>query len=200
MPFEAEDVDMKYLIDKRENISPDYLEGMHKLRASVFKDKKGWDVSIIADMEIDGYDALAPSYMLLIDDHNENKVTGCWRILPTTGPYMLKDTFPSLLTTKKPPRATNVWELSRFAINSGDRGGFGFSDTAMQAISHLIRHAHSQHIEKLITVTSVGVEKMLMRAGLELVRLGPPLTIGVERAIAVEVNLSDRTLDAVNGG
>ncbi|MBA1429375.1 MULTISPECIES: acyl-homoserine-lactone synthase [Pseudomonas fluorescens group] len=190
---------MKYLIDKRENISPDYLEGMHKLRASVFKDKKGWDVSIIADMEIDGYDALAPSYMLLIDDHNENKVAGCWRILPTTGPYMLKDTFPSLLTTKNPPRATNVWELSRFAINSGDRGGFGFSDTAMQAIGHLIRHAHSQHIEKLITVTSVGVEKMLMRAGLELVRLGPPLTIGVERAIAVEVNLSDRTLDAVNG-
>lgn len=74
MHFEAEEASMKYLIDKRENISPRYLEGMHKLRASIFKDKKGWDVSIIADMEIDGYDALAPTYMLLIDDINENKV------------------------------------------------------------------------------------------------------------------------------
>ncbi|KTT63908.1 hypothetical protein NS383_17725 [Pseudomonas oryzihabitans] len=188
---------MKYLIDKRENISSHLLTDMHRLRASVFKDRKGWDVAMIADMEIDGYDALTPSYMLLLDEHDEHRVKGCWRILPTTGPYMLKDTFASLFQAGEPPAAANVWELSRFAITGSANDGFGFSTTVLQAIGHLILHAHAHGVEKLITVTSVGVEKMLRRAGFDLSRLGSPLTVGVERAIAIEVRLSQTTLEVV---
>lgn len=188
---------MRYLIETRDNIAPRTLVEMHRLRASIFKEKKGWDVSIIDDMEIDGYDALKPSYMLLLDEQEEDKVTGCWRILPTTGPYMLKDTFPLLLDTQQAPAAENIWELSRFVIKASDSGQAGFSKTAMSAISHLIFHAHSCQVEKLVTVTSVGVEKMLIKAGLELVRLGPAMTIGVERAIAIEVCLSEKTLNAL---
>jgi acyl homoserine lactone synthase len=40
---------MRYLIDTRDNIAPRTLVEMHRLRASIFKEKKGWDVSIIDD-------------------------------------------------------------------------------------------------------------------------------------------------------
>ncbi len=65
---------------------------MHKLRAKVFKGRMGWDVPVISGMEIDGYDAIDPMYMLMRAP--EGVLCGCWRLLPTEGPYMLKDSFP----------------------------------------------------------------------------------------------------------
>lgn len=45
-------------IGRREEFDKKLLGEMHKLRAQVFKERKGWDVSVIDEMEIDGYDAL----------------------------------------------------------------------------------------------------------------------------------------------
>jgi len=50
----------------------------------------------------------------------ENAVVGCWRLLPTTGPYMLKDIFSHLLWGKPAPEQPDVWEISRFAIAGGE--------------------------------------------------------------------------------
>ena len=50
-------------IGRREEFDKKLLGEMHKLRAQVFKERKGWDVSVIDEMEIDGYDALSPYYM-----------------------------------------------------------------------------------------------------------------------------------------
>lgn len=52
-------------IGRREEFDKKLLGEMHKLRAQVFKERKGWDVSVIDEMEIDGYDALSPYYMLI---------------------------------------------------------------------------------------------------------------------------------------
>ncbi|MDU1801656.1 MAG: acyl-homoserine-lactone synthase LasI, partial [Pseudomonas aeruginosa] len=108
-------------IGRREEFDKKLLGEMHKLRAQVFKERKGWDVSVIDEMEIDGYDALSPYYMLIQEDTPEAQVFGCWRILDTTGPYMLKNTFPELLHGKEAPCSPHIWELSRFAINSGQK-------------------------------------------------------------------------------
>lgn len=88
-------------IGRREEFDKKLLGEMHKLRAQVFKERKGWDVSVIDEMEIDGYDALSPYYMLIQEDTPEAQVFGCWRILDTTGPYMLKNTFRSFCTARK---------------------------------------------------------------------------------------------------
>lgn len=121
-------------IGRREEFDKKLLGEMHKLRAQVFKERKGWDVSVIDEMEIDGYDALSPYYMLIQEDTPEAQVFGCWRILDTTGPYMLKNTFPELLHGKEAPCSPHIWELSRFAINSGQKGSLGFSDCTLEAM------------------------------------------------------------------
>lgn len=65
-------------IGRREEFDKKLLGEMHKLRAQVFKERKGWDVSVIDEMEIDGYDALSPYYMLIQEDTPEAQVFGCW--------------------------------------------------------------------------------------------------------------------------
>ncbi|WP_017905040.1 hypothetical protein [Pseudomonas asplenii] len=46
-------------------------------------------------------------------------------------------------------------------------------------------------------MTTVGVEKLLIRLGLDIRRLGPAKTIGVERAVALSIALNHKTLDAL---
>src|SRR5947208_322813 len=88
---------------------------MHRIRKTVFKDRLGWDVTVRGDVEIDEYDALGPSYLLSIDSFGT--LNGCVRLLPTTGPNMLRDIFPSFVTKASVPCCERVWEASRFAVS-----------------------------------------------------------------------------------
>lgn len=67
--------------------------GMHRLRGRVFKERLDWDVSVTGGLEIDQYDALNPTYLLVIE---QRAVVGCVRLLPTTGANMLAHTFSFL--------------------------------------------------------------------------------------------------------
>lgn len=120
--------------------------------------------------------------------------------LHTTGPYMLKNTFPELLHGKEAPCSPHIWELSRFAINSGQKGSLGFSDCTLEAMRALARYSLQNDIQTLVTVTTVGVEKMMIRAGLDVSRFGPHLKIGIERAVALRIELNAKTQIALYGG
>jgi acyl homoserine lactone synthase len=73
----------------------DELAEMHRLRYRVFKQRLGWDVQASGDMEVDEFDALGPCYLL--QRSADGTIAGCVRLLPTTGPTMLRDTFGALL-------------------------------------------------------------------------------------------------------
>lgn len=184
-------------IDRRTNIDPQALNAMHKLRARIFKVKKMWDIPLINDMEIDGYDALDPYYMIINRDDEAGYVCGCWRILPTTGPNMLAHTFPELLHGHPAPCSDAIWELSRFAIELPDGNRFGFSQSTTQAIHAIVSYAIGCGVKQFVTVTTVGVEKMLIRLGLDISRFGPALQIGVERAVALRIELNEKTTSAL---
>ncbi|WP_273819427.1 acyl-homoserine-lactone synthase [Pseudomonas asplenii] len=188
---------MNIAIDKRNNFDDICLEKMHILRAKIFRDKKDWDVSVIGGMEIDGYDALNPYYMILQDAGLDESVRGCWRLLPTTGPNMLADTFPELLAGAPVPCAEDTWELSRFAICQQGGRSYAFSEQSLIAIRAVVHFGVERGLKRFVTVTTVGVEKLLIRLGLDIRRLGPAKTIGVERAVALSIALNRKTLDAL---
>ena len=89
--------------------------GMHRLRRRVFRDRLDWKVSVSDGLEIDQYDALTPTYLLGVDRRD---VVGCVRLLPTTGPNMLADTFPVLLDGRAAPKNVRIWESSRFCVDT----------------------------------------------------------------------------------
>ncbi|QDQ25804.1 GNAT family N-acetyltransferase [Chitinimonas arctica] len=184
-------------IGQRQQFNRGDLHAIHSLRARVFRDRMGWEVPILAGMEIDGYDALEPHYMVI--RNQERQVFGCWRLLPTLGPYMLKDTFPALLHGSPAPEEEGVWELSRFAIETDGSPSFGFADQALDAMREIVRFADEGGIKRYVTVTTTAIERMLRRAGIEISRFGPPIRIGVENAVALTIELGEQTHSALFG-
>jgi acyl homoserine lactone synthase len=172
---------------RREFASKDLCE-MHTLRARAFKQRLGWDVAVLSGMEIDGYDALEPLYMM-IRETTETALRGCWRLLPTEGPYMLKDSFAQLLHGQEAPRDARIWELSRFAIRTEGAPHYGFADITLASIGEIIRHARRSDIDGYVTVTTTAIERLLRRCGVVTRRLGAPLVIGARQAVALHVDV-----------
>ncbi|MBV8260273.1 MAG: GNAT family N-acetyltransferase, partial [Paraburkholderia sp.] len=164
-------------IGPRHDFDNEDINEMYRLRARVFRDRMGWDIPTIAGMEIDGYDALGPHYMLIQD--TLGKVRGCWRLMPTEGPNMLRDTFPQLLQGNAAPAGRGIWELSRFAIESDNEQAFGFADVTMGAMRAVVSFADHTGIKSYVTVTTTPMERLLRRTGIQLTRLGAPMRIGV---------------------
>jgi len=177
---------MQITIAPRRAFASKELWEMHTLRAKVFRGRLGWEVPVLSGMEIDGYDALEPRYMLMRDGET---LRGCWRLLPTEGPYMLKDSFPQLLDGQEPPSDPHIWELSRFAIETEGAGSYGFSEMTMESIEAIIRHAHDRGLSRYVTVTTTAIERMLRRAGVITNRIGAPQAVGIETAVALYVEI-----------
>lgn len=184
-------------IGLRQEFDNDDINEMYRLRARVFRDRMGWDIPTIAGMEVDGYDALGPHYMLIQDP--SGRVRGCWRMMPTEGPNMLRDTFPQLLQGQSAPMGHHIWELSRFAIESDNEQAFGFAELTTQAIRSAISFADRMGIARYVTVTTTPIERMLRRTGMEVTRLGSPQRIGVENAVALDIAMSRQTHIAMFG-
>lgn len=99
------------------------LAEMFRLRARVFRDKMNWDVEVIDGMERDKYDDEQPVYIVLTDE-GQQKVHGSLRLLPTTGPTLLRDTFSDTLLDAVGLTAPTIWECTRLCIDDklvGDR-------------------------------------------------------------------------------
>ena len=149
------------------------LNKMYCFRHKVFYERLGWDVGNENGMERDYYDELDPIYMLARNHHNE--IEACWRLLPTTGPYMLKDTFPQLLCGDEAPQDPVIWELSRFAVlpsDSTEQTQATLNLLTFDMIRSVYDFAQQHGIQRYITVTSVALERLLKRTGLPISRFG----------------------------
>ena len=131
-------------------LDPVTLIRMFSFRHRIFHDRLGWEVTSDHGMEYDHFDELNPVYILAKD--KRQSVEGCWRLLPTTGPYMLKDTFPQLLAGESVPSDPNVWELSRFAVEPGDSEcqQARLNEVAMDMMRSAYEFARSHNIDHVV--------------------------------------------------
>lgn len=180
------------------------MRGMFAFRHQVFFNKLGWDVETRNELEYDLFDTLNPVYMLA--KRQQGGIEGCWRLLPTTDAYMLKDTFPQLLQGESPPCDLHVWELSRFAVDAGDEpvvepGAVQapLNSVTMEMIRRLYDFARERQVERFVTVTSVALERLLKRTGLPICRLGNGRAQKVGRVLTVAcwVDVNQQFADVV---
>ena len=94
----------------------DVIPSMLKLRYKEFKERQNYNIPVFKDMEYDAYDTPAASYIVWRD--KKNMVRGCSRMAPTDRAYMIRDLWPDMVTTMPLPNGGNIWESSRFAIDS----------------------------------------------------------------------------------
>jgi N-acyl-L-homoserine lactone synthetase len=176
------------------SISTSALEGMFRLRHEVFKERLNWDVGCIAGKERDDFDDLNPVYIVCEED---GEVLGSWRLLPTTGPYMLKNVFPELLHGAPAPEADNIWEISRFAVSKRVAGNDSLGTirkVTNTLLEELFKFASRRKIERIVAVSDIRFERILKRAGLLTTRFGEPLQIGVTKAVSGYADVSELNL------
>ncbi len=173
------------------------LAEMYRLRRRVFRDRLDWSVSVSGDLELDVFDALNPTYLIAVD---QDTAIGCVRLLPTTGPTMLADTFPTLLDGQPSPCSGRILESSRFCVDTeltAGTGNNGLNRATFILFAAMIESARAADACSIVTVTDTRMERILRRAGWPLERIAPPQRIGQTMALAGYLHASDEALAAM---
>ncbi len=171
------------------------LEAMHQLRYRVFKERLDWAVDAVNGAERDEFDDLASVYLLARDDNE--MIVGTWRLLPTTGPYMLRNVFPALLEGYPAPCSPRIWEGSRLAVDGGRLGREGLASinvATTELFCGLVEFCLSQGIEEVLTVYDARVARLLPRIGCEPRWHSDRHQIGNTATIAGRFEVSERVL------
>lgn len=177
------------------NLPSELLERMAQYRYKVFVQKLGWDLTCTEDgLEYDQFDRDDTVYVVAQGD--DEAVVGVARLLPTTRPYLLGEIFPHLLNGEQPPACGQVWELSRFAavdFSAGQaddcRGQFS-SAQAVKLLRSAMACARSFGARSLITVSPLGVERLLRLEGIPAKRVGRPSRAEGQRIFAFQIPLA----------
>lgn len=176
----------------------DLLAAMYRLRRRVFKDRLDWSVSVSGEFELDVYDALGPTYLLAVSD--AGSVVGTVRLLPTTGPTMLADTFPMLLDQYPAPRDEKIIESSRFCVDTNlaaEPAGNGLSRVTLVLFAAMVEAARAAGADQIVTVTDTRMERILRRAEWPLQRIAVPRQIGSTMAVAGFLEASEQSLQTI---
>lgn len=161
------------------------IDAMHLLRARVFGGRLDWDVHISDGREADGYDQFNPTYILAVTA--TRAVAGCARLLPATGPTMLANTFPQLLSSGRLDAHAGMVESSRFCVDTALEEGRSrglLHGTTLKMFAGIIEWSMANGYHEIVTATDLRFERILKRAGWPMQRIGRPCRIGSTMAIA----------------
>lgn len=175
---------------------PDLFDQMHRLRATVFADRLGWDVTVVDGREADRFDDEDPVYLLCVDDET-GQLKGAVRLLPTTGPNMLRDVF-SVLVPEGAVESPLIWESSRFAINPKLAHGQDRDDpnrvvntTTIELLCGLVEVAQLAAVEHIVSVFDARMARIFRAADCPYELIGTPTRIGKVMTYAGLFEISD---------
>lgn len=197
-----------HIINHSNNPKENLLHSMLQLRFAVFKKRLDWDVNVQEELEVDDYDQEENVNYVVVshcDELQKEKVIGCMRLLPTTGKYMLKDTFQQLTQSIVLPEQEDVWEISRFAVDNtiileqdAHKSARSFGTTSKNIIYEMCQFALNNNISYYITLTTTHVEKLIINLGLSCRRVGDVQMIDGLKVVILEIIMDQNSFDAVN--
>lgn len=177
----------QYSTGTRQQLPPQLFEQMGYYRREVFINQLGWELSTVNGMELDEFDGPNAVYVCSHDD--DGQVSGVARLLPTTAPYLMEKVFPQLWGGKQLPRDPKIWELSRFAAASPYPSGAIEHQASAQHASELLRNVmrvgSMLGAQTLVTVSPVGMERLLRLNGFQASRAGRPAMVDSNVLVAL---------------
>ncbi len=171
---------MRFVSGVPSELRPGLVANVARYRHKVFVEKLGWELKCDNAFEYDQFDRDDTVYVVAQNDSEE--IVGTARLLPTTRPYLLGEIFPQLLNDLPPPASGDVWELSRFAavdFNAATTSASKqfSSHVAIELLHTSLKSAAARGAKRLITVSPIGVERLLRNAGIRAHRAGPPMIV-----------------------
>lgn len=182
---------------------PDVFEDMHRLRHRVFRERQGWDVGTWNGMEIDEFDSaeLNPIYFVCRDE--EDEVVASVRLLPSTGPNMLRDVFYGLMDGEPVPAREGLWELSRFAVDADPTTQLGlkaFNRYTAELLCALGEWGIPNGMDEVVAVYDIMIGRLLRRIGARPIWLSKRNRIGNCITVAASYEISDASLETIRQG
>ncbi|GLS05606.1 acyl-homoserine-lactone synthase [Chitiniphilus shinanonensis] len=173
-------VEVNFIVGTPAELQPVLMTEMARYRYRVFIEKLGWNLPCEHALEYDQFDREDTLYVLARDD--DGQIVGTARLLPTTRPYLLADVFPELLNGMPAPESAEVWELSRFAAMDFSQADCNplsqvSSRVAVELLNAALACAGEHGARRVVTVSPLGVERLLRKAGFRAHRLGPPIAV-----------------------
>lgn len=191
---------MIYVIDSKDkHQAPRIIDEMFRLRARVFWDRMRWEVVVKDGRERDHFDGLDPVYLVHVDE--AGRVLASLRLLTTTGPHMLSDTFPQLMEDGEPIRSPTIWESSRFCVDTAQIERNPSGQSINQVTGELLCGAYALGLEVGLTHFTSAFDAMmhrvLRRAGADHDRLGKPQRVGRVMAMAGLFEVTPERVDMI---
>jgi len=159
---------------------PREIDAMFRNRAETFSDRLGWEVEVKDGYERDVFDDENPLYLVSVDPDTE-EYWGSLRLLPTTGPNMLRDVFPQLLDGEYIESAT-IWESSRICAaavpGQPERGKSGVNYVLSELILGIGEVAVTAGLTQVVSVFDARISRVLKAAGCNPQIIGTPQRIG----------------------
>ncbi|WP_049792546.1 acyl-homoserine-lactone synthase [Polymorphum gilvum] len=182
---------MLHIISKENaHLHWDALASMHQLRRSVFRERLGWDVTVVNGLELDQFDL--PDAHYLVHTALDGRVNACTRLLPTTGPYLLADVFPELVDGEM-PCAHDIWESTRFCADQATAP----ANIAAVLMAGMLEFGQFTGLRAYVSVSDIRMEPIMRRAGWNPIRLGKTMETGTDTAAAEWLEVSSEYLARV---
>ena len=179
---------------------PREMDAMFRNRAETFHERLGWEVVVSNGYERDRFDDLNPLYLVSVDPDTEG-YWGSLRLLPTTGPNMLRDVFPQLLEEGEVVESATIWESSRIcavaAPGQPERMKNGVGYVLSELITGLAEVAILAGLTEVVSVFDARIFRVLKAAGCEPRIIGRPQRIGDVMAYAALFEAGPKTLEAL---
>jgi acyl homoserine lactone synthase len=162
---------------RREELPQQSMDELGRYRHKVFVSHLGWPLQTTGDIESDEFDGPEAVYVYSRDELG--MVNGVARLLPTTTPYLLEKVFPALWAGGSLPHSADVWELSRFASVDFNKSASivhqATSKSAARLFKYVIDVAARHGAKELVTVSPIGMERLLALNGYRAQRAGLPM-------------------------
>ena len=184
------------------HLFPEVIDAMFRCRAQTFSERLGWRVAVKGGSERDRFDDENPLYLVSVDPCS-GEYRGSLRLLPTTGPNMLRDVFPSLLNDDEVIESATIWESSRICAvannhNLGRVGG-GVSHVLAELLVGIGDVARLAGLTQIVSVFDARVFRILASAGCKPQILGTPRRIDGTMSYAGVFNMDEAFQQAVRG-
>ncbi len=186
---------MKYIAGHSNEITKTIKQALFEYRHFVFIQQLGWEMQTPDEYEIDQFDRDDTCYVIAKGDQG---IQGCARLLPTTKPYLLKEIFPELMNGSECPESSDIWELSRFTSYNRDNSECDLKhqfklEDSIDLLTFTLEYAYSLGAKAVISVSPIGIERLLRKAGFKAKRAGPPMIIDGYPLVACWIDLDDST-------
>ncbi|HZZ59901.1 MAG TPA: acyl-homoserine-lactone synthase [Roseiarcus sp.] len=172
---------------------------MFRNRAEIFGERLGWEVVVKDGRERDRFDDLDPLYLISVDPMT-GTYWGSLRLLPTTGPNMLRDVFPQLLEEGEVVESATIWESSRICAVAADgqpqrtKNGVGY--VLSELIAGIGEVALLAGLTQIVSVFDARILRVLKAVGCEPEVIGRPQRIGDVMAYAALFEPDPERLEA----